>query len=107
MKLWKKLRKKGSNKTLLENVTHIIQRHMKPTACKYITYTSISNSEVFYDEKESTFTAYTIASAECTDQQKATYLRLYSSNIYAVVMALLHNIVPIMILKNNDWYKQP
>uniref|UniRef100_A0A0A9B2N6 Uncharacterized protein n=1 Tax=Arundo donax TaxID=35708 RepID=A0A0A9B2N6_ARUDO len=35
------------------------------------------------------------------------YLPFYSLNIYAVVMACLKNVVPIVVLKHNNRYKQP
>lgn len=45
--------------------------------------------------------------AQREEQEKAIYLSLDFRNIYAVIVALFNNIKPIMILKNDDWYKQP
>lgn len=38
---------------------------------------------------------------------EVTYRSLNGFNIYGVIMAFFHNIVSIMVLKDDDWYKQP
>lgn len=37
---------------------------------------------------------------------RETHLSLNGLNVYTVVMTFLHDMVSIMVLKDNDWYKQ-
>ena len=42
-----------------------------------------------------------------TARRWVTYLSFDSFNIYTVIVAFFHDVVSIMVLKDNDWYEQP